>query len=428
MKKRIITCICAAILLMLSQTSVMAEETHQQITLQGYDENSGFEYIELGVYPYYSNGAFAPVIWRVLSVNGDMIVLRSEYSIFPMDGNRYTNVYDMIAKDKLFQKYVLSDKAIIAAASISINDLTNTSYGYTSNAQADTLYVKPSPYTASKGLKTNNGYVSYWTYNGKTPYCFTDNGEISEVTNAATHGVVPIITVSANALHLNRGSGTLDYPYYNSSNVLNLFLEQKMAINASDAATARNITIAPGLTLYKDTKAYYALATLSNPDHRDIKVFTGPGSEYYWHGVICMDKVALKLLGVFGNWAWIEYKADLYYSGYDDVYNTGYIRTIYIDKYTAAWNKCFSFPAYSLPARMKIDASLYDDRFMIDAPLDIVQAGVNVTFLGFLDQGCFRLAYIETTLFNKLTRGFVPFSAIEIDDAGVLFFMSEMND
>ena len=68
-----------------------AEETNKQIVLKGYTPGGEFEYVELGYYPYTSTGSEEPVLWRVLSVSGDVALLRSEYAIDVYKGDKRTH-------------------------------------------------------------------------------------------------------------------------------------------------------------------------------------------------------------------------------------------------------------------------------------------------------------------------------------------------
>ncbi|HPF87470.1 MAG TPA: hypothetical protein PK537_05390 [Candidatus Limiplasma sp.] len=418
MYRRIVTLLCVLALLTAGCTLTAAAQTQQTITVRGYDAELGYEYIEMGVYPYYSNGAFAPILWRVLAVDEEYAVLRSEYALFPVRGTQYSSVYDLVNEDRLYQKYVLVNQAVVASAEISLNDLQNADYGDT--ASADALRIVPTPYAASKGALMDDVYAAYWTYLGKKAYYVTPDGDVAEISYTMTLGTVPIVTVNLEALQLDSGYGTLSDPYYSSTNVLDLFMEQKMAINPKFAADIDYGKLIPGPELYADSESYYALGVLDNPEHKQVLVYTGPGTDYYQPDGVALrkDKVALKILGFFGDWVWVEYKADAHWS--DDVYRTGYIRAVYMGDYIDTWEKYFAFPEYSFPAVVKADTPLYDDRYGVQDGLETLQAGTKVTFLGYMDQGDMRLAYIETTISGQPARGFVAFDLLSIDDTGMI--------
>jgi hypothetical protein len=76
------------ILLIVCSSASIAQED-MPIELNGYDYNGAYQYIELGYYPFTSTGSEQPILWRVLSVHGDMALLRSEYAIDVFHGNKY---------------------------------------------------------------------------------------------------------------------------------------------------------------------------------------------------------------------------------------------------------------------------------------------------------------------------------------------------
>ncbi len=49
--------------------------------LRGFDEEAGYQYLELGTYPYEADGTVAPVTWRILKVDGETAILITEYII-----------------------------------------------------------------------------------------------------------------------------------------------------------------------------------------------------------------------------------------------------------------------------------------------------------------------------------------------------------
>ena len=47
--------------------------------LRGYSPDAGWQYVELGTFPQSLEGGLEPILWRVLSVEGDKAYLVSEY-------------------------------------------------------------------------------------------------------------------------------------------------------------------------------------------------------------------------------------------------------------------------------------------------------------------------------------------------------------
>ena len=52
-----------------------------QAEIRGYEKDQGYVYLQLGEYPYESDGAVQPVLWRVLDVQDNQALLLTEYII-----------------------------------------------------------------------------------------------------------------------------------------------------------------------------------------------------------------------------------------------------------------------------------------------------------------------------------------------------------
>ena len=75
--------------------------------LRGYSKESGYVYLRLGQYPQTADGGIEPILWRVLSADGEKAYLLSEYILFAraMHNNRgeYSKFKNDFSKTELCQ-------------------------------------------------------------------------------------------------------------------------------------------------------------------------------------------------------------------------------------------------------------------------------------------------------------------------------------
>jgi len=77
MKRMLAAMICLALLGSLLPAFAGAEDG-----LRGYEKENGYVYLTLGEYPQRADGTVEPILWRVLSVDGEKAYLLSEYILF----------------------------------------------------------------------------------------------------------------------------------------------------------------------------------------------------------------------------------------------------------------------------------------------------------------------------------------------------------
>lgn len=77
--KRRIRIFSAFIALMLLTGGMAGAETGK---LRGYSAEEGYVYLQLGQYPQTKDGGVQPILWRVLTVDGEKAFLLSEYILF----------------------------------------------------------------------------------------------------------------------------------------------------------------------------------------------------------------------------------------------------------------------------------------------------------------------------------------------------------
>lgn len=371
------------------------------ITLRGWNATDGYQYIQLGYYPYTSDGTYAPVVWRVLAVNEQTVLLQSAYALDIYRGNRYSHPSD-IYRDfaECFTHTTLFERSLILMDStLSASDLRLSRYGFSDEKGNDySRSVEPTPYAAAKGISMENGYVPYWTYDADRVHQVTPAGSILPVNYTVTLAVVPTISIGANALHMDKGSGTLADPYASSDNEISLWLEQNM-----------HFDIASGVTY-----------TIRNDERRALATYSGPGLQYYRqpNSQITARSAQVSILAKKGNWVMIEYK-----TGRPD--EVKLLKTAWIYRADMGQSGTLNqllrrmenvLPAYSLAGEMAEETELYDDKDMVRGPLYTLWEGQEIEFLGYTEIQGLTMAYIETEIYEKPVRGFVPIGSIELDE------------
>ena len=359
------------------------------IVLKPYSVDDGYTYVEYGYYPYESNGALAPILWRVVNVAGESVTLVSEYAIDAYRGNRYHSVNHVT--ERFNDKKNLStheSNNMLSAGSMSNADVKNADFGYTDHLSRR---VKATPYAALRNLPTEDGYVAYWVRNNGLLGYVTARGDVMKVSHAMTLGVVPMVTVSISEMMLDGGSGTMDDPYYSSVNARNIWLEENLYTTFGEK-----------------------METVRRLASGSVQVYTGPGNQYYAFSDSMLKKgKKITILAVEGSWMLVEYQTG---KSRNYEFATGYIpvRSMYGTDVT--FNETPSLPMCSVDATIKRDCDLFDDRFCISAPIYRLWSGNSVKLLGIVYNNYTTLAYIETSMYDQPVRGFVNFYDLQLDD------------
>ena len=81
---------CRLLVLLLAALLMAAAPALGESVLRGYSKEEGYVYLHLGSYPQTAEGGVEPVLWRVLTVDGEKAYLLSEYILFAraMHNNR----------------------------------------------------------------------------------------------------------------------------------------------------------------------------------------------------------------------------------------------------------------------------------------------------------------------------------------------------
>lgn len=380
----------AVLCLLAGTVPCMAESAESPvIVLKPYNADTGYTYVEYGYYPYETNGALAPILWRVLSIDGTTVTMVSEYAIDAYRGNRYHSCSHVI--QRFIDKQNLSTHEMnnqLKSGMLSNADVKNAAFGYT---DAASRRVKATPFAALRNLATEDDYVSYWVCNNGLLGYVTARGDVMKVSHTMTLGVVPTVTVSINELMLDGGAGTIDDPYYSTANAHNIWLEENLMFSfGSKVDKVRRL--AAGTT----------------------QIYTGPGNEYYaFEDSFLKQGAKVTILSRTGSWLLIEYQTG---KSRNYEFATGYIPIRAMYNANVKFNETPSMPYCRVEATIKNNCDLYDDRYMVSQPIYRLWTGNTVTLLGIVYYNGRCMAYVEANMYEQPARGFVDFYDLTLDD------------
>lgn len=390
MMKKLVALVMALGLLM-TALPAMATTTAAApaITLKPYSHDDGYTYVEYGYYPYETNGALAPILWRVVNVAGESVTLVSEYAIDAYRGNRYHSVNHVTERFNAKKNLSTHESNNMLSAGIMSNaDVKNADFGYTDHLSRR---VKATPYAALRNLPTEDGYVAYWVRNNGLLGYVTARGDVMKVSHAMTLGVVPMVTVGMQELMLDGGSGTMDDPYFSSANAHNIWLEENLMFTFGSK---------------EDKVRRLASGT--------VQIYTGPGNQYYAFDDSFLKRGAqVTILARTGSWLLIEYQTG---KSRNFEFATGYIPIRSMYNADVKFDETPSMPFCSVDATIKRDCDLYDDRYMVSQPIYRLWSGNTVTLLGIVYYNGRCMAYVEADMYDQTARGFVDFYDLSLDD------------
>lgn len=414
---RVLSVLLILILLVVFGAVGTAEEmVEKTIELKGYENNGEYQYVELGYYPYTSTGSEQPILWRVLSANGDMALLRSEYALEAVTGNKYSSIDDILSDITGKALGTLLEHGAITTSSVpSVSDLNSSYYGYAKEGVNESRKVEATPYAAAHGVLMENGYAGYWTYNGNKISYVTPNGGIIPVNRTMLLGVVPMITASISELRLNEGSGTKNDPFRSTYSQRNIWFEHNMKIH-----------------FFEDERHIH------NPNRKRIDVYTGPGEDYYLVKGSSINKhgTTIKVLAREGSWLLIEYMVTG--SGYENksyCYKTGWVyepaalenedlKVFTGERWETVPTK--EYDSKAIPRKMvdvyvTKDAMMYDDRNLKSQPIYVLETGREARLLGYTEHNDILLGYVEADIYDQKARGFVLLECLEAEDYDIGF-------
>lgn len=243
--RKLLRFVCILMAMMTLCACAMAEEASP---IRGWDKKEGYVYLTLGTFPQTAEGERLPILWRVLSVEGDRALILSEYILEarPLHGdykeyaNKPTNKSkpgfngDFTQTD--MAKYlngdftgnfaegelaiVAEDEALGRFFLLSGDDLKNKNYGFTSDESRKAWGTE---YALNNGLfkyMPNRGSHSpYWTRtqstsNVQAARCIKSKGELGYITvTTDDEGMRPACWLRLEQAWIDTGSGTKEDPY-----------------------------------------------------------------------------------------------------------------------------------------------------------------------------------------------------------------------
>lgn len=207
--------------------------------LRGYSAKNGYQYVNFGSYPYSSSGSKKPILWRVLTVEGDMALLWSEYLLdcrpylyqpyadAPSQACDfiYSAVYEFLNGDFIYKAFNDAERGALIGTDrgmafvLNREDLTNTRYGFSPNRKAADPNRSgfATPYAHAMGCFVDKaGGSNYWistiveSYIGNMHY---DGSMGSARSYRDNIGIRVAVWVDLYALNLYDGSGSQSNPY-----------------------------------------------------------------------------------------------------------------------------------------------------------------------------------------------------------------------
>ena len=270
----------ALLVILLILTAVcLAEEN----SLRGYNKaEGGYQYVQVGSYPYEEDGTAAPVVWRVLSVEDQQAILLSDKILDcksitfvandkDRENHNYPDLTDFRESDlyqwlnnemfnTLFQNDAMSqavtetDQGVLWL--LSYDELANTKWGFDKSVWKHNFKTRrayPTPYAIAQGVKqifggqgSPDGSAPWWSRTlrykkGKKAWMPGADGHISVgVTGRTGVGVRPCLTLDLTNVSITSDSGTEQDPFvltYRASSVFDAGYIRIASASVSDVNT-----------------------------------------------------------------------------------------------------------------------------------------------------------------------------------------------
>ena len=198
LKNRLCPLFIILLVLLLLPAAVLGEE------MCGYVKGQGYQYVNLGEYPYEKDGTVCPVLWRILSTEDGTALLHMEYVIdvkqiiFETDQNVIKNhsfrrissyaesdLYPWINSEMLdtllgtdpIRAALIEDPELGTLRPLTKDECLTPAYGFSNNPWGEEINAHPdrqavsTPYARSKGLyvESANGKSPWWCIAIKNP-------------------------------------------------------------------------------------------------------------------------------------------------------------------------------------------------------------------------------------------------------------------
>ena len=236
-------------ILLLLPAAVLGEE------MRGYVKGEGYQYVNLGEYPYEADGTVRPVLWRILGIGDGTALLHMEnvidvkQVIFETDPKviekhsfRRISTYaesdlfpwinsemlDTLMGGDPLRGALVSDPELGTLRPLTRDECLDPAYGFSRNPWGEEINAHPerqavsTPYARSKGLyvESANGKSPWWCIAIKNPTDFKFglvgfNGHISwgAYTNTKVAGLRLAVRLDLNRVRIAGGAGTRNDPW-----------------------------------------------------------------------------------------------------------------------------------------------------------------------------------------------------------------------
>lgn len=250
MRKTLLSLLFAIMLVsLLLPAAVLGEE------MRGYIKGQGYQYVNLGEYPYEADGTVRPVLWRILSIDDGIALLHMEnvidvkQVIFETDPKvieKHTfrrissyaesdlfpwinsEMLDNLMGDNPLRGALVSDPELGTLRPLTKEEALTPAYGFSNNPWGEEINAHPdrqgvsTPYARSKGLYVEraNGKSPWWCIAIKNPtdYKFGlvgHNGHISwgAYTNTKVAGLRLAVRLDLARVRITGGDGSRNNPF-----------------------------------------------------------------------------------------------------------------------------------------------------------------------------------------------------------------------
>ncbi len=250
MRKTLLSLLFAILLVsLLLPAAVLGEE------MRGYIKGQGYQYVNLGEYPYEADGTVRPVLWRILSIDDGIALLHMEnvidvkQVIFETDPKvieKHTfrrissyaesdlfpwinsEMLDNLMGDNPLRGALVSDPELGTLRPLTKEEALTPAYGFSNNPWGEEINAHPdrqgvsTPYARSKGLYVEraNGKSPWWCIAIKNPtdYKFGlvgHNGHISwgAYTNTKVAGLRLAVRLDLARVRITGGDGSRNNPF-----------------------------------------------------------------------------------------------------------------------------------------------------------------------------------------------------------------------
>ena len=247
MRKTLLSLLLTVLLLL--PAAALGEE------MRGYVKGEGYQYVNLGEYPYEADGTVRPVLWRILSIDDGIALLHMEnvidvkQVIFETDPKvieKHTfrrissyaesdlfpwinsEMLDNLMGDNPLRGALVSDPELGTLRPLTKEEALTPAYGFSNNPWGEEINAHPdrqgvsTPYARSKGLYVEraNGKSPWWCIAIKNPtdYKFGlvgHNGHISwgAYTNTKVAGLRLAVRLDLNRIRISGGDGSRENPW-----------------------------------------------------------------------------------------------------------------------------------------------------------------------------------------------------------------------